>query len=170
MTSSRALILTVALFLVGCSATPVHPVSVPTAWFMKSEAPNADAKARILMIGRWFSDTNDPDGIRRMALETMHEDGTFEISFRSIHGGKVVTEQTEYGLWGVSGDINFMITQGYVEDGHRLPVSPKDPTYYDAYRIIRLTLDRFDCTHIVAGGNFQKIKVPDSFQFPSSDI
>ena len=163
---SRALICLFACALIGCTTPAAREQEKIGSWFMKDGAYPADATSRQLLIGTWLGDSTEADGTRRYELAIRRADGSYQVSFRATRSGRTVQEQTEVGLWGVSGDIYFTITQGYLLNGSVQRTPPQDASFYDAYRITRLTADEFEYVHVLQGEKSRDRKVAEGTRLP----
>jgi hypothetical protein len=169
MELSRSAFLAAVVALSGCATQAVQQPSVKAvAYFMKSGTSPTDRNSRALLIGRWLSESDDSDGVHRVELSRLRADGSYEMIFQGTRAGKIIERQTEIGIWGISGNIYFTIMQGYFMNGVTQPVSPTDPTYYDAYNIILLTPDTFKYSHVVEPFEFTQKKVADDYKLPES--
>lgn len=68
--------------------------------------------------------------------------------------------------WGISGDINFTLTKGWLHDGEFVPTDPSDPNYSDAYVITELTDKLFKYRHVETQTEFTDHKVSDDYVLP----
>jgi hypothetical protein len=118
------------------------------------------------MIGKWFGISALDEGRLRRYITEHHADGTFKIHFRTYKSDKTYEDQIEIGLWGVSGNIHFTITRGWLVNGEVVPADPTDASLYDAYEIIRLTEDELEYKAVYAEAVFRVRRVPDSFELP----
>lgn len=123
------------------------------------------AKYREALIGRWYGDMKTSDGGRHRWLIERNKDSSFIVHFLSgIEGASI--DQTEYGSWGVSGNIYFTITSGYLHDKMPEPRDPTDPSLYDAYKILSLSDDTMTYQSVETKRVYTARRVDDSFQFP----
>jgi hypothetical protein len=75
--------------------------------------------------------------------------------------------QTEYGVWGVSGNFYFTITQGFItETGDIEPADTSDASLYDVYEILELTSDSMTYKNVETGNVFTAKRVPLDFKLP----
>jgi len=132
----------------------------------KPSDPAEIISRRNAMIGHWFSDQPTKEGSRRLTISRLNEDGTSEISIRVVRNDRIEGEQTEAGLWGISGPIYFVITQGWLEEGHVIPADPTDAFYFDAYEVLILNEEKRRYRSVVFGDVYESVRVPDDFQFP----
>ena len=150
----------------GC--TPLHSEPPPRveAWTLKADAFPQDVVSRRMLIGTWSGQSTDIHGIRHVARETREPDGTYIDHFiEKSPTGAVTFDQYECGRWGISGDIFFTITLSVRQGDVWLPVPATDPSYYDAYQVLRLTDRTFETRHVVNGSVDRETKVgspPDS--------
>jgi hypothetical protein len=162
--TGRSLLLFIAfVFFPACSTVPHKP---PVAWAMKEQS-NADAESREMLIGRWYEETVESDGTKMAELKDLRRDGIYQMTFRKIARDGHVTDQTEIGLWGVSGKVFFAILQGYVKRGTIFSVPSTDADNYDAYEITKLDAQVFEIVHSATRQHFISKNVAQSFQLPS---
>jgi hypothetical protein len=157
----KAFALTGALiFLSGCPSNAIFTAKPPdSAQLIKSRAQ---------LVGHWFIDAPTKEGGQRLALSEKRPDGTFQTQFRVIEGGKVTLNQTEFGLWGLSGPVYFTITKGVVQGSREVHADPTDPYYYDAYEVLSLDDSSFKYRSFAFGDVYTARKVPADFQFSES--
>lgn len=121
------------------------------------------------LIGTWFlSQPTTNDGLWRV-LSKLSADGTYTMKFEEYQDGRIVQSYVETGLWGVSANIHFTITQGGFVDGRRVVVPPDRPGNYLAYRIEELNESTFVYQSVVSENRFTASKVPDNFRMPKLD-
>lgn len=136
----------------GCVTAPARAPQVMGSWFMKEGAAPEDSVSRKLLVGVWRGDSTDVHAVRRVEDSTLYANGTYMIHFVEMtESGAVSIDQTECGLWGVSGDVYFTITQFTRQGSSAQPASPFDPSFYDAYRIVTLTTSVFEMKHNASG-------------------
>lgn len=146
--------LTFAAALAGCATTATEQTREPGegSWFWKPQAFSEDVTSRRLLTGMWRSEATDLHATKRIEESTRNGDGTYETHFQEIdESGKVTADQTECGRWGISGDVFFTITLAIREGERGNLTSPYDASYYDAYRIRKLTDKTFSYQHVVSG-------------------
>lgn len=117
------------------------------------------------LVGKWFGSLDLEGGGKYMWINERINDGTYRVQFRVTASGKR-EESIEVGEWGVSGDIYFTIYKGDFEDGKIIPVDATNPTYRDAYRILKLTNDLFEYEGLDEGLSFSVRKVAPNFTLP----
>ncbi|TKB47106.1 hypothetical protein [Thalassotalea mangrovi] len=82
-------------------------------------------------------------------------DGTFIFTFYSYNlEGKLLSQISEVGDWGLVGDIHFTITNGEIEHDKDYPADRCDEQNYHAYRVLELSESQFTYEHIVSGEKF----------------
>ncbi len=118
------------------------------------------------LIGRWYLTQPTTKGGVWRVLSTLSPDGTYSMQFEEYLDGELIQDYREEGLWGVSGNIHFTITQrGYV-DGDVIILPPERPANYLAYEIIELSGSVFVYESVVSNNRFQSRKVPSDFEMP----
>jgi len=132
----------------------------------RPDSSRAEQERRLMMIGKWFGISALDDGRLRRYIIEHHADGTFKIHFRTYNKDKRYEDHVEIGVWGVSGNIHFTITQGWLVDATVIPADPADASLYDAYEIIKLTNDELEYRAVYADVVFTVRRVPDSFELP----
>lgn len=150
--------LAILLVIVGCANVP------PIESFKKPDASQAEQRA--MLVGKWFGEAPTNDGGRRLQIIQRDADGTFKVSFRVIEPSGKVFEQTELGLWGISGSVYFTITRAWIEGERVLKADPTDASLDDAYDVLELTKERFRYRSVQSNNEFSLSRVADSFEFP----
>jgi hypothetical protein len=151
-------IVLIALLITGCATSPA-------IYTTKPDDNTADLH-RNLLFGRWYGEAKTKEGGKRLEIVDRNADGTFKVQFRIIEGTGKVWDQTEVGLWGISGRAYFTITKGWVGGGRFFPADPTQATFYDAYEILELNKDKFRYKSFAIGDEFITKRVSDSFSFP----
>jgi hypothetical protein len=166
MTTFKVLCLSIVFMCIaGCCPlnTKSSFSSIPLSRPASSQAAQ---ERRSAMIGKWFGLAALDDGRLRAYIIEHHADGTFKIHFRTYTRDNKYEDQIEIGVWGVSGNIHFTITQGWLVDSTVSPVDPADASFYDAYEIIKLTKDELEYKAVYADVVFAVRRVPASFELP----
>ena len=149
------------VLLCGCASQAI----------LTAKPPDSEevVEKRALLVGFWFSDEPTKEGGRRYALSQKNADGTFKIHFRVIEGGRITMDETEVGLWGLSGPVYFTITKGWLH-GYRLePADPTNPYFYDAYEVLSLKEGEFKYRSYVIGDTYTSKKVQPDFELPTGE-
>ncbi|MGQ0801985.1 MAG: hypothetical protein ACT4NL_17960 [Pseudomarimonas sp.] len=141
----------IALALVACTAVPTY------SGIKRTETENT-LMQRQLLIGEWESTTKLSGGGVQTARSENRVDGTFTITFSNSGAPELPSEQTEVGMWGVSGGVYFTITTGFINDGQFTPARMSNPAYYDSYRILHLDESKFDFENLSSGHRFTAFK------------
>ena len=163
MESRTWIAIVTTVLLTACSAVPAEP---PVAWAMKKPA-HGDMVSREILIGRWYAETVESSGTKMAELKDLHRNGTYQITFRKIDREGHVTDQTEVGLWGVSGKTFFSILQATIIEKSVASAPAGDPDNYDAYEITKLDPQVLEIVHNATHQRFISKKVSATFQFPS---
>lgn len=138
--------------IVGCVMTPsVNPIKL-------SETRETVAY-RQRLIGLWKGEVLTRDGGRRAWIMQRFRNGTYCVSFRIFPPDNKEWQQTETGLWGISGGVYFMLTRGFLDKGKMVQADVTDPTLYDAYRIISLTNHTFEYENFSTKERYRAQKV-----------
>jgi hypothetical protein len=123
------------LFLYGL----LSPTTLAGGEIVDAEKPVivGDVVRRSWMVGTWRGTAKTKDGETRVWDVTRKVDGTFRVEFCIACNTSKEERLVEYGVWGVSGDVYFTITRGWVEGQGRLEADPRDEGLYDAYYILK---------------------------------
>ncbi|WP_237066087.1 hypothetical protein [Microbulbifer guangxiensis] len=154
-------VLSVFLLSLLTACTSTAPVDA-----IKPDDSLATTERRNKMIGTWFGDTVTKDGGRKMHIVQRHPDGTQRIDFKLIGADGTVTEQSEIGVWGISGPIYFVAIRGFIEGQQVYPADTSSPYLYDAYEILELTPQVFRYRHMDNDNEYMISRVEDGFSFP----
>ena len=152
----RLCVLSIVLLLGGC-ASPISTI--------KETSPDADQR-RASMLGSWYGEELTKDGSQRLELVDRGEDGTLQVRFRIIEASGRTWEQTEVGLWGITGPVYFTITRGWLHGDKLELADPTDAGFYDAYRVLELTTERFRYRSYASGDVYTLRRVARDFTFP----
>jgi len=155
------------IILGGCAGITKNPdLSEQRQSIIKPKLPGSATVMRQLMTGKWYGEMRNETGELQAWLDERYNDGTFKITFRLYKEDNTYDEQIEVGLWGVSGDIYFSITKGWVKEDEFLPSDPENPYFYDAYKIISLTLKSMVYEGFERRVRYDARKVGDDFEWP----
>ncbi len=152
----------IVLLATGCNT--------PRVSFGKNPRPTGFEDRRALLAGKWLGEAPLAEGGRKVWLMDRAAGGTYVITFRNYRPDGQFSEETEYGDWGLSADIYFTLTRGWITDGHRQPVGTRESYYDDAYRIIELTPQRFAYTSLATGTSYVVRKVSDSYSLATAPL
>jgi len=111
------------------------------------------------MAGSWHGKQTLKEGGREWIV-TRSAEGKYKIKLKSAQ-----LNQCEVGEWGVSGDIYFASTKGWLEGKKFTRADPKDPANRTAYDIVELTETTFSYRHRETGEVLTEVKVSDDFSF-----
>ena len=126
----------------------------------------SQAEQRLLLAGSWYSQAPLKDGGTRLQLTKRNLDGTFVTTFRLIAEDGSFKQQTEVGLWGVSGPVYFTITRGWKAARKIHKADPTDASLNDAYQILELTEQRFRYRSWQSSSEYRLERVSEDFTFP----
>ncbi len=149
----------VALALAGCASSP-------GVYLAKPAAPVGLEHNRGYLAGKWLGEAPVREGGSKMWLNERSPDGTFVITFRNQSSQGDVEISQEYGVWGLSGDIYFTKTMGWLKNGEKRPVFGPDSYFDDAYVVKSLTASEFIYESVVTDEVFRTRKVPDDYNLP----
>lgn len=146
----------------AAAADPVGAVSA----FKPEAAPEVHLR-REMLVGTWYGDQPTKAGGRRQWIMRRSEDGTFQVTFRISAPEKGVTQQTEFGDWGVSANLLITVTRGYVRpDGRKDAVDGADSYFWDVYEVQEVSGSAFSYRSVETGSAYRVKKVADDFVFP----
>jgi len=158
-------VLTICLLtlLSGCATSTPSDQSTPSS---KQDTPTSKEQTRSLMIGKWFSSRPTKFGGTRKQITERYSDGQYKIRLRVYKkDGQFLGDQAEVGLWGVAGNIYFLIFTGWLEGEKVISNDPSDPYNYDAYEIIELTDEILRYKPMGGTNEFVFHKVAQDYQF-----
>ncbi|WP_394172563.1 hypothetical protein [Thalassotalea litorea] len=106
------------------------------------------------LVGTWHRSENL--GAEQFSeIAELTEDGHFVFTFYTYNlEGKLLSQISEVGDWGLVGDIHFTITTGEVEHEKEYLADRADAENYHAYRVLTLTPQQFTYEHVVSGEKF----------------
>jgi len=153
------LFFSIAVLASGCAST--RGIRKTKDW----ETRGAESDRRLL-IGKWFGESPVQEGGRKTWLMDRSGDGTFVVRFKNLTPSGKIEDESEYGDWGVSGDIYFTITRGWIRGGQKEPVHVRRSYFDDAYVVQKLTAEEFVYKSAADGDVYTVKKVPDNFTMP----
>jgi len=110
---------------------------------------------RELLIGQWFSTTEDESGHQLSEFAHMMADGSFEFRFvRQDKQGEMVEEVIEFGDWGLVGNIHFTITKSEFIENEHYAADLNNENNYHAYQVKSLDSHVFVYEHVVTKEEF----------------
>jgi hypothetical protein len=116
-----------------------------------------------MLVGKWFGESPVGNGGHRQVLVERTVNGTFTVTFKTRWGTDHLVVEQQVGQWGISGPVYFTITTGWLDGDHVDPTDLGQPYYYDAYRIIDLSEDRFEFESFAADTHYLLRRVADDF-------
>ena len=149
---------------IGCTTT--HDDSSHLVDAAKPKSTEEEQRRRDLMVGTWFGEAKTKDGGSRMHIVQRKEDGSAVILFRAFEPDGTVQNSAEVNHWGLDGDIYFSMTRGWLNNSGFKPADITRAYFYDAYKVISLSEEKFEYQHIVSGNRYEVKRVEDGFQFP----
>ena len=149
-----------AILAAGCSTTPQEN----KVYMAKPDTGILAEIDRLSLVGLWYGNQPTLDGGRKEWLTRRGFDGSFEVTFREWKDGKIMNVSTEVGEWGLSYNMEIVITRGWKEDGH-IKLAPTESYYWDVYRIEKVDKTHVDYTHIGTDEKYTVKRVPDDFVF-----
>ena len=158
--------LVASLLLAGCAwNNATGPVDASLA---KPGTPEQTAQRRNLLTGCWVGAAQIKGGGQRVWLVQREDDGRFRIDFRTQVDNAEAEVTTEVGSWGVSGDIYFTITRGWLTPNGPQAADMGDPYFYDAYLIEALDEQQFVYRHAETGYSYRVTRPVGDCVLPSS--
>lgn len=157
---AKFIILIMAVLLVGCVPEPDSRVT-----FSKPGSGESPKVSREALIGSWYGLQPTKDGTTKEWITRRLPDGSFQAHFREIENGCIVSESNEVGKWGLSYDLEVVITRGWLEGGSFRPASA-NAYFWDLYRIEHVDRDGMVYIHYGTGHRYSVHRVADDFTFP----
>jgi hypothetical protein len=161
----RPLLCVLLLGLAGCTTATVAPDDRVT--FAKPGDGEVAKVRRNDLVGTWYGRQPTKEGSIKEWITRREIDGTFHIRFREWKDSQLADESAEFGEWGLSYDLEVVITRGWIEAGQFRP-APPDAYFWDIYRIIQLAGDDLEYVHQGTGHRYHVKRVPDAFEFPAA--
>jgi len=156
-----------SLALAGCRTAVQTEAAPQTVNANKPRTPDAVYQLRQHLVGAWYGDQRTTHGGRRRWIMRRAADGTFRVSFHTVDPVEGNYDETEVGVWGVSGRYLITLTQGWARPDGTVEASPsQSPYFWDLYEVLSLTNDEFSCLSIETGDRFQSRRVADDFTLP----
>ncbi len=150
------------LALAGCVSAPAGK----TLDLAKPITTASQQQRHDYLVGAWLEESRNSEGELQRELAEHSADGKCKETFRIYHKDGSYDEDVEVCEWGISGDIYFTLTKGWLHDGQFAPADPTDPNYSDAYVITELTDTLFKYRHVETRNEFTDHKVPDDYVLP----
>jgi hypothetical protein len=154
-----------ALFAVGL--TVVSGCATPRVPYGKEHVDRGFEGRREFLIGKWVGETALEDGGHRTWLMERFPNGTFQLTIVDRYQGRpeIWDTMSEYGDWGLSGDIYFTMTRGPgVRSANTSHDAVRSSYYDDAYRISKLTAEEFRYTSVATNRAYTTRKVAADFR------
>jgi hypothetical protein len=115
-------------------------------------------------MGRWYGESLTKDNLTQKWLIERRLDGGFTVQFKQLKGKKTVYTQTEFGLWGVSGNVYFTISREALYEGRVIPLEVETSNPYDAYEILYLDAFTVRYRSLDSGDIFESKKVTADYK------
>ena len=155
-TIKTILLILVIVCMAGCaSPTGVH--------LSKSWEQRGAEKQRAWMVGKWLGESPVSEGGTKSWLIERSADGTYIVTFRNVAIDGTIDVDQEYGDWGISGDVYFTMTRGWLRGGQKRPVRHRESYFDDAYLVRRLTPLEFVYESVASGDVYSVRKVGADF-------
>jgi hypothetical protein len=138
------------------SETAAFPVYKPTPSLV-------EARRHDMLVGKWAGKTSLENGALRRVLIERTMNGTFTVTVKTELGTDDPVIEQQVGQWGISGPVYFTITTGWLDGDHIDQTDLGQPYYYDAYRIIDLSKDRFEFESVATNTHYLLRRIADDF-------
>jgi len=115
------------------------------------------------LTGKWYGNMESKEQGKNEWLVERNLDGTYIIQFKNTEKDGNIIRATEYGEWGISGNIYFTIFKGRIENGIKYPVDNSDPYNRDAYKILKINDNYFGYKNVRINYRFSVKKVSADF-------
>ena len=117
---------------------------------------------RELLFGRWYRNDIDEQGNESVEYALMSADGSFEFTFSQLSlTGEITEEITEFGDWGLVGDIHFTITKDELIGEELYAADLNNEENYHAYKVLVLNHSVFQYQHCVTNEEYIMRRVVD---------
>ena len=150
--------------LVGCSTSLTHGKIV------EGNKPDLSKIALINwehLAGKWYGAQRELDGSRFEWIVERKYTGEYKSVFRHYQKDGTYDEKIEFGEWGLSGPVYFIIMRAWLEGDKLVYADMSNPYYRDAYEILSITVSEFHYRAYSDGSEFKMVKVEDDFTFPN---
>jgi hypothetical protein len=115
------------------------------------------------IVGYWYGENYQPAFHNYFqALGQDRADGTFEVEFRRYENCKLVSRQRESGTWSIANGV----VRGETTAIDGAATDRSDPSFRDAYDILKLDEHDFQSRHMPDGTIFKLQRVNAKFRFP----
>lgn len=113
-----------------------------------------------MLVGKWCRSQPAPDGGSIHETAIFKNDGTYRFEFHLEDASGETEEFGSIGFWGISGGIHFTIERVKFDERGTFAVDPADPDHYLAYRVLKLSPEKFIHKALVTGNVFTLKRVP----------
>jgi len=118
---------------------------------------------RELLLGRWFRQEADEQGNQFIEVADFSLDGSFEFCFTTqTKQGDVIETVTEFGDWGLVGDIHFTITKNEVIEDKMYSADLDNSDNYQVYKVITLTPEYFQYLDIISNESYTLKRITEA--------
>jgi len=159
-----SLLLLPIVFLGGCATGP-GPQGMPSVRTHRATAPDIEREA---LIGTWYGSQDLGDGTVREWISHRLPDGSFVAEFRTREGDDITEASVEIGEWGLSYDLEIIITRGWI-DGSDILAIPPAAQFWDLYRIESVNENGMTYVAYRSGERFKARRMPDDFTFTNGE-
>ena len=158
------ILLALSMGLTGCAWLPGPLTEAQT-----SHGASAETYRHQLMLGKWYGQRTLEDGVEREWLTERGSRGEYRVLFKDTHPDGRVELQTEFGLWGISGDVYFSIFLGWIDERGVTYADSSNPLNYDAYHILSLETKAFFYRNARSATEYRVKKVGEEFTLGKND-
>lgn len=133
----------------------------------KPDSPASVQELHQLLVGDWLGQQPTEEGGSIRWIMRRSGDGTFRITFRNQDATGRISESTEVGIWGVTGNLILTRTMGWLNERGEFSEAPADdPYFWDAYVFLRITPDTLHYMAVESKGQYFVTRVPVGSGFP----
>lgn len=136
-----------------------------TQSIVKPETKSTKENQREMLVGKFLGEMKSDEGKLQKWLVERAIDGTYQITFRIYENEIDFKEQIEVGYWGIAGPIYFSIMKGWIKEGEFVEADPRNPYFYDAYKVINVSENEFVYEHFEPKILFKIKRVQPDFSF-----
>lgn len=163
---TRLIVLYVCVVMTSCAWNDA--ARSPDVALAKPGTPEQTAERRRLLTGCWVGAAQIRGGGQRVWLVQREADGKFRIDFRTEVDNAEAEVTTEVGMWGVSGEVYFTITRGWLTPNGPQASDLSDPYFYDAYLIEALDAQQFIYRHVETGYSYRVTRPVGACELPDT--
>lgn len=118
---------------------------------------------RMSLVGSWHGMQLTKEGGTKEWLIQNDIFGAYSIIYKITEKSGKINISKEFGVWGVSGGIYFMITRAWMYGDSFEEEDPRDPFNYTAYKILKSSIEKMTYQSLKSGNTYFVRKVSKSF-------